>query len=171
LIGVAGKASNALPLHSVQLKRTLISLVLLLAYGLGFAHNVIPHCHDGEGMHEHHASHSHSHDHDHDHAHDHDASDHIAHKDHLDENLIDLLMCVLSETEHSEPHQEHVMVNTIAPKPNDVKAQWQLAWMAAIVLLIDPETDDQSQWPTMVTTSTQEGCVGFHPLRGPPVIS
>ena len=81
----------------MQMKKTILSLVLLLSYSLGFTHNLLPHCsnpdqfsHNHHELHEHHSE-EHSHDIEH---------EHIAHDNHEDEGLYDFLLCLLSEVDH-----------------------------------------------------------------------
>ena len=87
----------------VQFKKTIISLVLILSYTVGFAHNFIPHCsdvHTGEN----HSKVEHNHEH-----HSHDGHDslikdhsHVEHGDHFDEGLIDYLVCLLEGVQHHD---------------------------------------------------------------------
>lgn len=81
-------------------KKIIISIILLLTYSLGFAHNIIPHQHDSEtGFHNH--DHTEEH-HNHDHSSDSDP-EHISHGNHFDEGLYDLIVCFLHETDfHKE---------------------------------------------------------------------
>ena len=94
---------NFLSLFQVQFKKTIISLVLILSYTVGFAHNFIPHCsdvHTGEN----HSKVEHNHEH-----HNHDGHDslikdhsHVEHGDHFDEGLIDYLVCLLEGVQHHD---------------------------------------------------------------------
>lgn len=62
-----------------------ISVLLVLTYSLGFAHNLIPHCH--ELMSETHSSEHHS-------------ANHSSHEV-SEEGFLDLIVCIFSELEHS----------------------------------------------------------------------
>ena len=81
----------------MQLKKTVLSLVLLLSYSLGFAHNLLPHCSNPDQF-------SHSHHELHEHHSDGELAEsqheHIAHDNHEDEGLYDFLLCLLSEADH-----------------------------------------------------------------------
>jgi hypothetical protein len=99
----------------MQFKRTVIALSLLFAYSLGFAHELIPHCHHNEGvavLGEESATHSHEHEHEHHH---HDQSqeseehehDHVQHQDHFDDGLMDFIICVLTAAEHPSSDADH----------------------------------------------------------------
>ena len=81
----------------MQMKRTILSLVLLLSYSLGFAHNLLPHCSNPDQFsHSHHQTHEH---HSEEGLH-HVGHEHIAHDNHEDEGLYDFLLCLLSEVDH-----------------------------------------------------------------------
>ncbi|MBL4624003.1 MAG: hypothetical protein JKY42_02505 [Flavobacteriales bacterium] len=80
----------------MQLSKIVISLFLLLTYVVGFGHNVVHHHHDG-------AAHNHVETH---HHHDYKIGkenhhEHVAHGSHYDDSLYDLIVCFLSEEEHS----------------------------------------------------------------------
>ena len=81
----------------MQMKKTILSLVLLLSYSLGFAHNLLPHCSNPDQLsHNHHELHEHYNGEgssELDHA-------HITHNNHKDEGLYDFLLCLLSEVDH-----------------------------------------------------------------------
>ena len=85
----------------MRLMKPFIAVFLLLTYSVGFAHNLIPHHHHiTTGIGE--AGHHHEH-----HQHGMESSfgenhEHIEHQDHFDENLLDLLICMLHDFEHSE---------------------------------------------------------------------
>ena len=81
----------------MQMKRTILSLVLLLSYSLGFAHNVLPHCSNPDQF-----SHSHCQTHVHHNEEGlHDIGhEHSAHDNHEDEGFYDFLLCFFSEVDH-----------------------------------------------------------------------
>lgn len=99
--------SILLYLHLMQFGfvKSIISLILICSYSLGFAHNLIPHCNSVHGYEEHDeviTHHSHSH-----HFHDDDSSqnrdhNHLVHEDHFDNNYFDYLACLLEEFHHSD---------------------------------------------------------------------
>jgi hypothetical protein len=83
----------------MQLKNAVISFLLICSYSLGFAHNVIPHCDEAHGNG---ANHSHEH-------HIHIGPDetneehtHIAHNDHFDDGILELLICALEVVNHHD---------------------------------------------------------------------
>lgn len=81
----------------MHIKRTVLSLVLLLSYSLGFAHNLLPHCSNPDQFsHNHHQLHEH-----HSNAELPDSQhEHIAHANHEDEGIYDFLLCLLSDVDH-----------------------------------------------------------------------
>ena len=109
---------NFLSSFQVQFKKTIISLVLILSYTVGFAHNFIPHCsdvHTGEN----HSKVEHNHEH---HSHDgHDSLEkdhsHVEHGDHFDEGLIDYLVCLFDGVKH----HDHSCDAQCAPQNNALK--------------------------------------------------
>jgi hypothetical protein len=85
-------------------KRVFISLILILTYTVGFAHNFIPHCTgihadvSHSGLEHHHTHHTH-------HTHDgHDSTEenhsHVEHGDHFDQGLLDYLICLFEGAQH-----------------------------------------------------------------------
>jgi len=81
--------------------KLIISIILLLTYSFGFAHNLVPHCNDsGEENHNHAPSHNH-HYHAEGEAIDAEHSD-IAHDDHFDEGINDFITCLVNESETPE---------------------------------------------------------------------
>lgn len=81
--------------------RTVISGLLLCCYSIGFAHGLIPHCQDNAGGGELKTEHSENH-HRHDrHVHtENDNEVHFIHQGHCDDGMLDLLICMMDETEH-----------------------------------------------------------------------
>lgn len=80
----------------MQLKKTIISFLLIIAYSVGFAHELIPHYHVEDGVNiganeelHHHVT-----------PNERDLND-ITHDDHLDDNFLDFLVCIISHSEHS----------------------------------------------------------------------
>jgi hypothetical protein len=95
---------------AMQFKRTLIALSLLFAYSLGFAHELLPHCHHSDGvavLGTENSEHSHQHNHQHDHADVDSDHEHVAHADHFDDGLMDFILCLLAESNHSSSHADH----------------------------------------------------------------
>jgi hypothetical protein len=84
-------------------KRVFISLILILTYTVGFAHNFIPHCtdvHTDESHSEvehHHTHHTHE-------GHDSTEEDHshVEHGDHFDQGLLDYLICLFEGAQHHD---------------------------------------------------------------------
>jgi hypothetical protein len=86
----------------MQFPKVILSYCLLLIYFVGFAHDLIPHCHDLAGHKESIQANHHHHEH---HSHNSEKEkkpnhSHIPHGDHIDEGIYDLIVCLLSEAEH-----------------------------------------------------------------------
>lgn len=81
--------------------KLIISLILLLTYSFGFAHNLVPHCTDsGEENHNHSPSHNH-HFHFEGEAINSEHAD-IVHDDHFDKGVYDFITCLVHESESPE---------------------------------------------------------------------
>lgn len=82
-------------------KRVFISLILILTYTVGFAHNLIPHHSDVHEFGNHtEVAHNHAH-----HVHDdinslEEDHSHVEHGDHFDEGLLDYLICLFEGVHH-----------------------------------------------------------------------
>ena len=100
---------NSVVLFEMNVKQFLVWSLLMLAYSVGLAHNLVPHHHDhlpaeGHAQHDH-SSHQHHH---HEHQ-DHEGHEHVEHSDHFDDGLWDFIVCVLSETELPESGHHHCL--------------------------------------------------------------
>lgn len=90
--------NDSLYLQRMKINKVIISLILLLTYSFGFAHNLVPHCTDsGEENHNHSPSHNH-HFHFEGEAINSEHAD-IAHDDHFDEGINDFITCLVNESE------------------------------------------------------------------------
>jgi len=152
----------------VKLK-TIISLLLLLTYSVGFAHNLVPHCadfdteaHDNEHHHEHHSdAEEHGNEH-----------DHVSHNNHLDENVFDYLVCLIHETEtpDSDCSAEHCFVlnnPTTFKKIN--KAQVAIVLFAIFQPIVHNETI--VHYSTGIEINYLSPPLEKSPHRGPPSFS
>lgn len=153
-------------------KKIIISIILLLTYSLGFAHNFIPHQHDSQTE-----THSHAHEDDHEH-HPHNSvvdsdHEHISHGDHFDEGLYDLLVCFLHDADfHNDDCNNHYFISTKSNNSLTNKSQ-QLA-LVATLLALTIEFDQPRSTTNIVVdqaTSYRSPSIADSPLRGPPVLS
>lgn len=90
-------------------RKKIISFLLIFAYSIGFAQELIPHFHIEDELHNHHVAASveeHHHLENHKHVLVNDGDD-IDHLDHLDDSLYDYFVCLLSGAEHSVCHPSH----------------------------------------------------------------
>ncbi len=129
----------------MQLKRTVIALCLLLAYSAGFAHDLIPHCHHEDGSDaahtEVHETHNHNHHAHHDHQHEQEDHEHIQHEDHVDDGLLDFIICVFSASEHHDAESEHCYY--LPAKTSDGVTSWLLKMPVASLLSFDALPDGE----------------------------
>lgn len=83
----------------MKMRNSLISFLLIFAYSIGFAHELIPHYHveDGFSLRKNAEMHHHVAQEDRD-------LDDISHNDHLDDGFLDYLVCIVSHADHSADH-------------------------------------------------------------------
>lgn len=146
--------------------------MLLLAYSLGFTHNLISHthiaesennivAHDEDGHHHHHHHNIQNNKHvDH---------EHISHGNHFDEDLYDLLICFL----HTADNQAKDCDNEyyIAADHNRVlKSKQQVKLLATLVALYtEPEESVLfSEFYAVAELKIRPPLISSYPLRGPP---
>lgn len=100
----------------MQLGKISLSIFLLFAYTLGVAQHLLPHCHHSEVFisghqddHYHHLP-TNKAESDHDHP-------LLLHRNHLDAGLLDLLLCIIQEAEHTPEEAGHqfCQVNVLRP--------------------------------------------------------
>lgn len=155
----------------MQLSKIVISLILLLTYSFGFAHNLVPHCNDsGEENHNHTPSHNH-----HQHAEgeelDSDHSD-ITHNDHFDEGITDFITCLVNESESPEEEcsVEHCFtfsINNFSLKDIS-KIQTTIVLFAVFQPIVQDESIAYSS--TDVEINYLSPPLEDSPHRGPPFI-
>ncbi len=154
-------------------KRVFISIILLFAYSLGFAHNLIPHTHSHETKEEIvvHKESGHPHHH-HNNLHQHKKHvdhEHISHGDHFDEGFYDLLICFLHTADNqAKDCDAHYYITTDHNRTLTNKQKIQLL-ATLVVLYSEPEEvvlfselysfSELKIPPPLITNS---------PLRGPP---
>lgn len=159
----------------MQFVKSIISLFLLLTYSIGFAHDLIPHCHVDEAMEymieEHGEKHHHLEHHNHAKIEDLDDDD-VLHENHLDDSLFDYVVCLLSELQHNEDlaHQHYIS----ATINNDSEKGFAKTKLLAVLLITCFElTSDESFVPIdrYNESYSQLPFVVSPPHRGPPFLS
>ncbi len=156
-------------------KKIIISIILLLTYSLGFAHNFIPHHHDTETeIHKHsHEDEGHHHHHHGSEEKSHEGHEHISHGDHFDEGLYDLIVCFLHDANHHEDEcDNHYFIPT---KNSNRKTQnSQQLKLVAVLFSLSVEITQ----PELTTNLDVNSSIAYRdpsmedsPLRGPPSIS
>lgn len=164
----------SLHLFSMQLKKSIISFLLIFSYSFGFAHNLVPHCTEihteqEQGIIEHHDNH-----------HEHQEGElisenhlHIAHADHYDDGLIDLLVCALENVNHNDATcnldyyysiKEFNAFEKIIKKIN-VDADWQFSFS-----VLDAEVKN-SLFSEFLTNRKTKELTSVFSYRGPPLNS
>ncbi|MBL4593305.1 MAG: hypothetical protein JKX68_05740 [Flavobacteriales bacterium] len=151
-----------------------ISIILLLTYSFGFAHNFIPHSHDSETE-KHEITHEkdgHNH-HQHNNTTKHLNSDHehISHGDHYDESLYELLVCFMHEAHQGDDCKDQHF--TIA-KPNRILAnKLQINKLVATLFSIALEYENELVTYYQVSSNIAylSQSIEVPSLRGPPAIS
>ena len=157
----------------MNIKRIIISFILLLTYSLGFAHNIIPHQHDSE-THTHNHSHDNAHDHSHSNSLAHNDHQHVSHGDHFDESLYDLLVCFLHETDFKT---DECNIYYIAPPKTNASSKAQTQQLLAVISTLFELVSDSENTPSkhiVGNDSTKDylsPSIANSPLRGPPSIS
>ena len=159
----------------MQVIRSVISLFLLLVYSISFAHDLIPHCHfdkmsehivaeQGES-HHHHEHHTHEADEETDH-------EHITHQNHLDDGLLDYVICLLSELEHPSEYA-HRHYAPVISNDNFLKGLDKPKFVAILFTVFTaPEIDMlPSRYATELAFTYHSPPLLNSPHRGPPSIS
>lgn len=172
------KSNIALPLrvlicyncNQMQISRIVISCFLLFTSSLGFAHYLIPHCEAGNIEHKiatHHENH-----------HQHTPGDnldhgHVVHNDHLDGGIYDLIVCFLSEMEHST--EDCNLKYYLLAKTNDkINTQLTITKLIAVlftICCIAEQNETVSAFSGEATAIYLSPPIDNAPNRGPPSIS
>ncbi len=152
-------------------KKALISLLLLLTYSLGFAHNFIPHSHDTDTE-AHLVAHEKGEHHHHHHAVKHSESNHkhVSHGDHYDKGFYDLLLCFMHD---SHDHQNDCKDQHYIPaKTNTVTMnKFQANKLVAVLFSFDLEIEKSEFTSDHYFNSDiayLSPSIEDTPLRGPP---
>ena len=154
----------------MQLKRAILSVSFLLVYSLGFSHDLIPHCRDHGKSHDHKHGHEHHHHDVHDHNEDHD---HISHHGHFDEGVLDLLICVLSETDHPVTEDEHCfyLPEVRNYKANSENFKFIANFICSAVMRARADDNTGASFQIAPANGYLPPPIANSPHRGPPVIS
>ena len=156
----------------MKLINPIIAVFLLLTYSFAFAVELVPHCHiDNHIDIEKEEGHHHGH-HQHVSPENKDADD-VLHKNHLDDSLLDFVICLLSELEHPESdilHQHLIISELTNFNSKAVSKNKIIAVLASI--FIEPSvlmTNDKIDIPYL--NEYQLLVVNSLPNRGPPTFS
>lgn len=161
----------------MEFRKAVISIILICAYSIGFAHNLIPHNHDHEISTDHMSSHAQKHEHPHGH-HQHSTSDHhnhkhIAHENHFDHGLFDLVICLLSEIEHDSADNNDCYYIPAQANNFSAKSLTKVKY-ASVHFIVFAELDDADNPNACnpeIYTAYLSPPLSSSPHRGPPIIS
>lgn len=154
-------------------KKNIIAVFLLFIYSIGFSIELVPHCH--LDAHVNHASIDHEEKDNHgNHKHvslENQDDDDIYHRNHLDDNILDFVVCLLSEIEHAESDFQHQIVltdsNLNLNKTSQVKI---IAILSSLYSIQTPEKKTKIL-PIDISTKLITEISSSPPLRGPPYFS
>ncbi|MCO6499091.1 MAG: hypothetical protein J5I47_01795 [Vicingus serpentipes] len=160
----------------MKLIKPIIAVFLLLTYSFAFAVESIPHCHVdnhveylgfGEEK-NHHGNHNHV-------EIENKGADDVLHANHLDDSLLDFVICLLSELEHPESSifQQHINTSNIGNVDSrDVSEINMIAVLASIFIRpVTIETNNEFAFAIPYLNRYKLLIVESSPHRGPPAIS
>ena len=147
-----------------------------MVYSLGMVHGAIPHSHSAEisdvSVFEHGVEHGSHHQHHH-----HDANDsghhtHVSHAGHLDDGFMDMLICILSEADHTDISELFVSGNSLNEVPLDTTKLQLVAVLVSFVAIDTEETAPKTAVrPSDFDLSYQHSHTSAASRRGPPAVS
>ncbi len=145
-------------------RKVWFSGLLLMIYSIGYAHELLPHCHIDHPVD--HIAHEAGHHH-HEHLpHDALAHDHIVHDQHLDHGLFDFVICLLNEWKHPLVDMPHLSMPAANANAGSVKTFVSLLCFSAIV---DPVESKIDPHPDLVLQPAGPDLILSNcPHRGPP---
>jgi len=150
--------------------RSVISIFLFLNYSFAFAIELVPHCHiDNQANHIETTHEDHHHHHQHVTVED---DDDIYHQNHLDDNLLDFVICVLSEIDHfeSDSFHSHMVQSQTRVRPN-VSFQIKV-FVSVSEIVTEPDANrNQIRQSKEISNDYLVDIVSSSPRRGPPRIS
>ena len=149
----------------MHLKNVLISSLLIFAYLIGFAHELIPHYHLED---EHHDA-QHVAFHNHVSVENRDADD-ITHGDHLDDSFLDYLVCIISHSEHSNLGSDSYLHQGIDYSIDKFTPSIQSSIIEQEKNLLVPNKKTTKVISKPLTTQWMELC-SIQSRRGPPTFS
>ena len=156
----------------MKIFKLVISIFLLLTYSLWFAHTLVPHCQElisGEYQtsHHHHKHHQHQPGEEKNPNH-----EHVLHENHFDAGVYDLILCILSETEH--PANDCNIEHYVPAKANDNFKELTKAKLITVLSTLFHFTEQ----PELLPENSSEDVaiylslpLGNSPHRGPPSLS
>lgn len=154
----------------MQLLKQIGSVLLLTIYSLGMAHGAIPHSHyagKADGV-ENSSHHRHQH---------HNANDtgnhrHVAHNGHLDNGFMDMLICILSEADHTDIADLFISGNSSNAASLDAsKLQLSAVLVSFMTISVEETVPNSSVRFSEIDLSYQYSHISAASRRGPPAVS
>lgn len=158
----------------MKLIKPIIAVFLLLTYSFAFAVELVPHCHidnhveylgfEKKGSHHGHHQHVNLENKD---------ADDVLHENHLDDNLLDFVICLLRELEHPESDilHQHIIISELTNINSKTISKTKIIAVLASIF-IEPTvliTNDGINTPYL--SEYQSLVFNSSPHRGPPTFS
>ncbi len=160
---------NSIIFTSMEVKKTFISFLIIFSYTLGFAHNLVPHCDEQHSAVDN-GYHNEYHHHNNDESITSDHS-HIAHNDHYDKDVLDLIICAFEESNH---HGENCNLELYTPSFKFIQPEKSILGSSnpfdefTYESELDLDASISNYYNNSFLTPSDELTI-IIPLRGPPV--
>ena len=154
----------------MRLMKNIVSWLLISIYVIGFAHNIIPHKHNSCENVVYECNHLELHDHT-------DLNekkgDEIRHRNHLDEGLLDFLVCFLSEMEHLDFHDKHEISQSFngADLTNNQFSPVYFKNINSLLLSFIQQSNNQTKNYPFQSVKVDSSALKATPYRGPPTLA
>lgn len=155
----------------MQFSKVAISLLLLLTYSFGSVHDLIPHYQGLDLQNSIPITHNH---------HQHSQEDigdsghnHFLHNNHFDKDLLDLIVCFFSETEHAKDGcniQPYLPIGTIDVSTKEL-TKVKLVTILFVIFLKTDQNELNSIFKAALKVKYFSPLLEDSPYRGPPSIS
>ena len=160
----------------MQTSKLIISSFLLFVYSFGFAHYLIPHCEKESSAihvyyeqevigHQHHDINSYN-----EHS---DEHEHLQHEGHVDDGILDFLICFLSEVEHQENASSlevYLSVKTDTKAPRLFESKLQLLAVLSVLNNLDLHSYSKTNYEEILGVYISP-LIHQSPNKGPPYFS
>jgi len=159
----------------MKLIKPIIAVFLLLTYSFAFAVELIPHCHFDNHINYTDVKNGETHQHS-NHRHveiENKDSDDVFHENHLDDSVLDFVICFLSEIEHHESDifHQHLIVSQL--NTDNYKSLSKTKIIAVLfAVFVEPSiVESHQEFNTAFIDEYQLSLIKSSPHRGPPSFS